>query len=68
MFVAVLNTMILFPVWLGRMLPRLRTKYEEDSNSTEREALTVGSGNDKPNADESFVIEDDPESDNGIIT
>ena len=73
MFVAVLNTMILFPVWLiwlGRMLPRLRTKYEENSNSKEREALTVGLGNDKPNtcSDESFVIEDDPENENGIIT
>jgi hypothetical protein len=62
MFVAVVNTLILFPVWLiwlGRQLPRLRTKYEEDSNSNEREALTVGLGNAKPTTDESFVIEDD---------
>jgi len=70
MFVAVVNTLILFPVWLiwlGRQLPRLRTKYEEDSNSNEREALTVGLGNAKPTTDESFVIEDDS-NDDGIIT
>mmetsp|Transcript_6507 Transcript_6507/g.10857 ORF Transcript_6507/g.10857 Transcript_6507/m.10857 type:complete len:303 (-) Transcript_6507:79-987(-) len=72
MFVAIVNTLILFPIWLiwlGRQLPRLRTKYEEDLNSKEREALTDGLGSHKTNApDESFVIEDDAENENGIIT
>ena len=74
MFVAILNTLILFPVWLiwlGRQLPRLRAKYEEESNSKEREALTVGLSNDRTNNNvpgESFVIEDDAENENGIIT
>jgi len=69
MFVAVLNTLLLFPtwlIWLGRQLPQLRTKYEEDAKSKEREALTVGSGDVAGEAEESFVIEDDENE--GVIT
>ena len=69
MFVAILNTLILFPtwlIWLGKQLPQLRRKYEEDVNSKEREALTVGAGDAVGEVEESFVIEGD--ENDGVIT
>ena len=60
---AIINTLILFPtwlIWLGKQLPQLRSKYEEDVNNKERAALTGGNA-DEGGVEEAFVIEDDDE-------
>lgn len=69
MGVAIMNTLILFPIWLiwmGRQLPKLRTKYEEDVNSKEREALTAREAPTVGEGEECFVIEDNENE--GVIT